>query len=61
MVDTKLLLRSMLDATIDLMLVLHGPLTTRQLGELYEAERIEDLYNRYKLIGKAKPRRWVIL
>lgn len=47
-VDTKLLLRSMLDATIDLLFVMHGPLTTRQLAKLYHAELIEDQYHRFK-------------
>lgn len=46
--DTKLLLRSMLDATIDLMLVLHGPLNTRQLARLYQVEAVEDQYLRFK-------------
>lgn len=46
--DTKLLLRSMLDATIDLRLVLDGPLTTRQLAKLYHAEAVEDQYLRFK-------------
>lgn len=46
--DTKPLLRSMLYATIDLMLVLDGPLKTKQLAELYNAELVEDQYLRFK-------------